>query len=155
MLSLGARLPRLATGAWRIRCPLRVCAAWRPWRAWCIAWRFGIGAVAFSVVVGAVADGALGCVGACCAEGAVWDVDGADWVDGATVVVDGARGVVGVCAPTGAAIARAAANAVPVKRWFMVSTSDGATRAKDRRGVDLRKRLTRDFVHRHGELNNR
>jgi hypothetical protein len=60
-------------------------------------------------------------------------VDGADWVDGATVVVDGARGVVGVCAPTGAAIARTAAKAVPVKRWFIgFDLPMGATRAKDR-----------------------
>jgi hypothetical protein len=105
-----------------MRCVLRVCAACRPCRAWCIAWRFGIGAVSFSVVVGAVADGALGCVGAC-ADGDV--ADGADRVFGAAVVVDGAPGLVGVCAQTGAAIARAAAKAVPVKRWFMVSISNG------------------------------
>ena len=53
-------------------------------------------------------------------------VDGADWVYGAGAVVDGVPaglGVVGVCAQTGAAIARAAARAVPLNRWFMGSTS--------------------------------
>ena len=78
--------------------------------------RFGIGSVAFSAVeegAGAIADGALGCVGACCARGAVW-VDGAGWD-----IVDGAPagfGVVGVCAQRGVAIARAAARVVPLKR---------------------------------------
>jgi hypothetical protein len=49
-------------------------------------------------------------------------VDGADWVYGA--VVDGVPaglGVVGVCAQTGAANTRAAARAVPLRRWFIDS----------------------------------
>ena len=53
-------------------------------------------------------------MGACCARGAVWEVDGAGWD-----IVDGAPagfGVVCVCAETGAAIARATARVVPLKR---------------------------------------
>jgi hypothetical protein len=61
-------------------------------------------------------------------DGATCDVvDGADWVYGAGAVVDGVPaglGVVGVCAQTGAAIARAAAKAVPLKSCFINLTSD-------------------------------
>src|SRR5207244_1488762 len=111
------------------------------WCARCIARRPGICSVAFSFVeygAGAAADGAIGRVGVCCADGAVCDVaDGADWVYGAAVVVDGAPagfGVVGVCAQTGAAIAKAAAKVIPLKRWwFMVRPPDrGNTRRMHR-----------------------
>ena len=64
-------------------------------------------------------------------DGAV--VDGADWVYGAGAVVDGVPaglGVVGVCAQTGAAIARAAARAVPLKSCFINLTSEMTTQSK-------------------------
>jgi len=67
-------------------------------------------------------------------DGAVGDiVDGADWVYGAGAVVDGVPaglGVVGVCAQTGAAIAKAAARAVPLKSCFINLTSEMTTQSK-------------------------
>jgi len=100
--------------------------------------------------VGAEADGLVDRAGACCALGAVCEVadgavcmvvdgavgdvvDGADWVYGAGAVVDGVPtglGAVGVCAQTGAAIARAAARAVPLKSCFINLTSDMTAQAK-------------------------